>query len=286
MRQTLIGEFRQDQKLKKAFWLSMLFLVIVEVMIFRLSFKPIAEVGLARCVWAFVLSSLLPMGIGIRLLLRSMPLIFSRYRLYPDQLEVKAGTSNSIIRFIDLLKVEFKTASISLFKGFILCHESGRKIKILSSMPGSGQILEQIHEQRPGLIIERKYVSYQKSLKFSALAWERLADRSKNYGAIFFKYLLLPPAFAIAVYFLTLLPQVEGYDLVLFDWVLISLILHFSFGFLLNVISEKILNLIYSPTILNADFRKKESTERFVETIFNVLYCALSVAAFFILYTR
>lgn len=277
MNSPLIRHHEHSRHLKSLFYWALILIALIELILFRLAFSRYDELGWARCLWTFLISSGIPLGILIRLLVKVRPVVFARYNLYENQLNVDSGSRHMVLKFNDLYEVSFDKGWSRFFQGYRLKHQSGQVVRIFSTLEKSEEILNQIQRQRPGMISDSSLETYKRRVRFHDISWSRLFERMKAFKLLFIHFVILPLFFSGLTWWFYQPVENLGFDLKWLDWFLLALLGHFVVVLLLNSLEERIVYLFYSKKILEPGFQRDLKLERIIRILFQVIYLSLSL---------
>lgn len=273
----LVHQLEHSKHLKTLFWTSLLIILVIELILFRLAFSNYSEIGLAQSLWAFLLSSTLPLGILARLLLQVRPIVFAVYNLYPSQLNVTSGSKHMVIKFEDLYSVKFGVGWSRFFQGYQLNHQSGQSIRIFSTLSKSDEILEQIIKLRPQFLSQEQLKKYRRQIQLNKISWQRLWELKGRFRTLTFNLVCIPLLVSGVTWFTGDPTGWIGIEFKWIDWLFGLFLTGFMISILLNSIEEKILHLLYSRQVLNEDFKRNLSLEKNLRVTFIILYWLLSL---------
>lgn len=271
-------KLEHSKHVKTLYWALVLLLFLVELILFRLAFSNYSEVGLAKSLWAFLISSTLPLGVLVRLILKVRPIVFAVYTVYPDQLNVQSGRRHMVIKYEDLYSVHFGVGWSRFFKGFQLKHQSGQSVRIFSTLDKSDVILDRINQLRPQFLSEKQLRSYRIQIQRTKISWQRFMELRFRLKLLAINGILPAIITSTLTWYYISPSDLTVLDFKWIDWFFGLLLLHLILILVLNTLEEQVLYLVYGAKVLEDDFQRNLDNEKVLRACGIAAYWALSGA--------
>lgn len=268
--------FSYRESTKALYKLAVAVTLVAELIIVRIRVVEFMDEETWWAIWKLILASGIPLSILIRLFFFIRPRIFSVYELRSDRLIRIYGKKREEIKFSEILSVRISLLSPRFFGGFSIQMRSGFKLRFLSALKDSHEILEAIVMARPELLPQGRYESYVRISRLVDLSWIRTKEKLKKWNILLVKYLALPIVIATILFYQGVGFEADGepfaswFRNVLFSIVAISIL-----GGVINHLEEK---AILNSAQWGSDERKVVrdlAFEKKCSYLANVLYVGL-----------
>lgn len=266
----------------KLFWFSLLILLMIELIIYRLHYKDLESAGMVFGSVKFIIASSVPLGILLRLLIIVRPRIFTRFKLSINSLILFQSKKENEIHYSQVKELRKSFLSPIFLGGFVIVLNSGKKLFFSSIIRNDYLILEGLKKYSPNLMPEDSFNELIISTKKIDSYWSHIQSKLKNPKYLGLK-LLSSPITSLAVAY-TLFSQSNPEKLDLLEPSFHSYL--FLGSFLLNVFSGIwASHIAYQKKCLNKEGFNWESHLKWNELLHFLLNSILTTGLVYLVLT-